>query len=84
MSSSFVSNIGDPKRGDFNFQVEIDPDNLSKGLFVSGLLNVEKIEDFVLMEGVSANQDQNGGVLMREGGNAEDKTLLVTNLNPLY
>jgi len=84
MSSSYISNIGDPKRGDFSFQVEIDPDNLSKGLFMSGLLNVEKIEDFVLMEGVSTNQDQNGGFLMREGGNAENKTLLVTNLNPLY
>ena len=84
MSSSYVSNIGDPKRGDFSFQVEIDPDDLSKGLFMSGLLNVEKVEDFVLMEGVSADQDQNGGFLMREGGNSENKTLLVTNLNPLY
>ena len=84
MSSSFTNSIGQAKRGDFSFSVEIDPDNLSKGLFISGLLNIEKIEDFFLLEGVSSGADQNGGYVLREGGNAQDKSLLVTNLNPLY
>ena len=84
MSSNFTSSIGSYKRGDFSFAVEVDPDNLSKGLFISGLLNIEKIEDFFLLEGVSSGADQNGGYVLREGGNAQDKTLLVTNLNPLY
>lgn len=84
MSSSFTSSIGSFKRGDLNFSVELDPDNLSKGLFISGLLNIEKIEDFFLLEGVSSGADQNGGYVLREGGNAQDKSLLVTNLNPLY
>tara|TARA_R100000008_G_scaffold86663_1_gene80741 strand:+ start:16926 stop:18995 length:2070 start_codon:yes stop_codon:yes gene_type:complete len=84
LGANFTSSIGGFKRGDFNFAVEIDPDDLSKGLFISGLLNVEKIEDFFLMEGNSSGGDQNGGFLQREGGNAQDKSLLVTNLNPLY
>ena len=83
MGANFTSSIGRFKRADFNFSVEIDPDDLTKGLFVSGLLNVEKIEDFFLLEGGSSN-DQNGWYLLREGGNAQDKSLLVTNLNPLY
>jgi hypothetical protein len=59
------------KRAIMRFEVEIDPDNLNHGLFISGLLNIEKIEDFIL------NED--GTYLLNE-----DSTLLVNNLRPLF
>ena len=51
--NSFYYNtaIGNNKVFDASFNVEIDPDDQSKGFFISGVLGAEKVEDFILLEG---------------------------------
>ena len=39
-----------------SFNVEIDPDDRSKGFFISGVLGAEKVEDFILLEVVPGVQ----------------------------
>ena len=72
---SYDTAIGDNKVFDASFNVEIDPDDQSKGFFISGVLGAEKVEDFILLEG----GDDNKFYLQQE---TED--LFVTNLLPLY
>jgi len=55
--------------------VEIDPDDRSKGFFISGVLGAEKVEDFILLE--SGVDD---GFYLQQ----ETDALLVTNLVPSY
>ena len=55
--------------------MELDPDNLTNGLFISGVLGVEKVEDFILLEG----GDDDKFYLQQETND-----LFVTNLIPLY
>jgi len=55
----------------FNFSTEIDPEDYTKGMQMSGLLGIEKIEDFLLTE--------SGQYFLQEDGN-----LLVSNLSVLY
>ena len=42
--------IGDHKVFNASSSVEIDPDDRSKGFFISGVLGAEKVEDFILLE----------------------------------
>ena len=67
--------IGNNKAFSASFNVEIDPDDRSKGFFISGVLGAEKVEDFILLEG----GDDNKFYLQQE---TDD--LFVTNLIPLY
>ena len=71
----YETSIGENKVFNASFSVEIDPDDRSKGFFISGVLGAEKVEDFILLEG----GDDNKFYLQQE---TDD--LLVTNLIPLY
>tara|TARA_R110002020_G_scaffold8946_3_gene35866 strand:+ start:1738 stop:3156 length:1419 start_codon:yes stop_codon:yes gene_type:complete len=72
---SYSNSIGNNKVFDASFNVEVNPDDQTKGLFMSGVLGAEKVEDFILLEG----GDDNQFYLQQENDN-----LLVTNLIPLY
>ena len=72
---SYDTAIGDNKVFDASFDVEIDPDDRSKGFFISGVLGAEKVEDFILLEG----GDDDRFYLQQE---TDD--LFVTNLVPPY
>ena len=71
----YTTDIGDNKAFDASFSVEIDPDNQGSGLFISGVLGAEKVEDFVLLEGGTDN-----AFYLQQ----ETNDLLTTNLFPLY
>jgi hypothetical protein len=71
----YSADIGDNKTFDASFSVEIDPDNQGSGIFISGVLGAEKVEDFVLLEGGS-----NNAFYLQQ----ETNDLLTTNLFPLY
>ena len=62
-----------------SFNVEVDPDNLTEGFFISGVYGMEKVEDFILLEGSASGNNQNGFYLQQETND-----LLVTNLLPAY
>ena len=76
---SYNSSIGDNKVFSASFNVEVDPDNLTEGFFISGVYGMEKVEDFILLEGTANGDDQNGFYLQQETND-----LLVTNLLPAY
>ena len=69
------SSIGNNKIFDASFSVEIDPDDTSKGFFISGVLGAEKVEDFILLEGESDDK-----FYLQQ----ETEELFVTNLIPNY
>jgi len=71
----YSTSIGDNKVFNASFSVEIDPDDRSKGFFISGVLGAEKVEDFILLE--SGIDD---GFYLQQ----ETDALLVTNLVPSY
>ena len=70
-SISYENTISSNKYANLNFSVELNPDNLSNGLFISGLLNINKIEDYLLTETGDYIVDENND-------------LVVLNLIPLY
>ena len=72
---TYDTSIGDNKVFDASFSVEIDPDDRTHGLFISGVLGVEKVEDFILLEG-----EPDDGFYLQQ----ETNDLLVTNLAPPY
>jgi len=47
----YNTSIGANKVFSASFDVEIDPDDKTKGFFISGVLGAEKVEDFILLEG---------------------------------
>ena len=71
----YNSSIGENKVFDASFSVEINPDDRTNGLFISGVLGAEKVEDFILLE--SGADD---GFYLQQ----ETNDLLVTNLIPTY
>ncbi len=71
----YNTSIGENKVFDASFSVEINPDDRANGLFISGVLGAEKVEDFILLE----NGVDDGFCLQQE---TDD--LLVTNLVPPY
>ena len=74
-SFNYSSSIGNNKIFDASFSVEIDPDDTSKGFFISGVLGAEKVEDFILLEGESDDK-----FYLQQ----ETEELFVTNLIPNY
>lgn len=76
---NYSTSIGDSKTFGASFSVEMNPDNLASGFFISGVLGMEKIEDFILLEGSPSGVEQDGYYLQQE---TDD--LLVTNLIPPY
>ena len=56
----YNSAIGDNKVFSASFNVEVDPDNLTEGFFISGVYGMEKVEDFILLEGSASGNNQNG------------------------
>jgi len=79
-SFNYETSIGDNKTFNASFTVEVNPDDQTKGLFISGVLGMEKVEDFILLEGTpDGGSDQDGYYLQQE---TDD--LLVTNLIPPY
>ena len=71
----YNTSIGSNKTFTASFNVEINPDDQTNGLFISGVLGMEKVEDFVLLEG-----GNNEGYYLQQESNA----LMVTNLLPPY
>ena len=76
---NYNTNIGENKTFGASFLVEMNPDNLTSGFFISGVLGMEKIEDFILLEGSPNGVEQDAYYLQQE---TDD--LLVTNLIPPY
>ena len=78
---SYNTNIGDNKTFNASFSVEANPNPnyLNSGFFISGVLGMEKVEDFILLEGTANGIDQDGYYLQQETND-----LLVTNLIPPY
>jgi hypothetical protein len=78
---NYETNIGSNKIFEASFSVEAHPEphHSSNGFFISGVLGMEKIEDFILLEGTANGEDQNGYYLQQETND-----LLVTNLIPPY
>jgi hypothetical protein len=50
-SFTYDSSIGSNKRFSASLSTELDPDDLTRGLFISGLIGQRKLEDFHLLEG---------------------------------
>lgn len=50
-SFTYDSSIGSNKTFSASFSTELDPDDLTRGLFISGLIGQRKLEDFHLLEG---------------------------------
>ena len=73
---SSSNSIGSRQNVRFNFSTEIDPEDYTRGMQMSGLLGIQKIEDFILTEDSST---ENGNYLLQE-----DENLLVSNLSVLY
>lgn len=83
-SISYDNQIGNRKTANIKFSLEINPENYSEGMFASGFLNVEKIEDFILIESgllpaLAGANTIDGSYLLQE-----DNNLLVSNLTPLF
>ena len=84
-SFNYDTSIGQNKTFSASFSVESYPDpditisdpdiGFSEGLFISGVLGAEKVEDFILLEG-----GDNDSYYLKQ----ETDELLVTNLIPLY
>ena len=81
---SYDTSIGENKVFSASFSTEIDPDDLSKGLFMSGFLSDRKLEEYHLLETDSpldgSTGDFDGFRLELE----ETSGLLVENYIPLY
>jgi hypothetical protein len=76
---SYDMSIKEHKKANFNFTTEVDLEDFTKGFFVSGLLNIEKIQDFLLYEHISGTAFDDAVFLLFEDGSP-----IVNNLIPLY
>ena len=69
---SFGNAIGTNKVANFNFSVEVDPSDFKRGLFISGLLNVDGFLNvplgFLLVSHPSGAASGDGGYLLQENG----------------
>ena len=74
---SYENQIGSNLVGNFSFETELDPDDLSKGLFISGLHGIEKLENFWLYEHPSGEVSGDGYYLP-----FDDESLIVID-NPV-
>ena len=71
---SYANQIGARKTAKLNFTTEVDTENYNKGMQASGLLGIEKIEDFILTESAGnyisvtgAGSNQVNGEYIRTG-----------------
>lgn len=51
------SSVSQAEQGNFSFVCELDPDTSSYGFFISGLLNIEKLDDYWLHESSGSDDD---------------------------
>jgi hypothetical protein len=65
---SFSSAIGGNKTAQISFSVEIDPDDLDNGFFVSGVMNSEKIYNYLAFEHTGGAPSGDGVFLTDEDG----------------
>jgi len=81
---SYANQIGGRKTAKLNFTTEVDTENYNRGMQASGVLGIEKIEDFILIE--SGNLPALPGANVTDGSYIlqEDNDLLVSNLQVLY
>jgi alpha-tubulin suppressor-like RCC1 family protein len=81
---SYTSQIGGRKVASLIFTTEVDVEDYNKGLQMSGILGIEKVEDFILIE--SGNLPALPGAVVEDGIYMlqEDNNLLVSNLQVLY
>ena len=68
---NYNTSIGTNMSASLSFRTEVNPDEPSKGFYMSGLLNIEKLEDFLL--------DEDGFPIFDDAG-----APIVTNLVPLF
>jgi len=76
----YDSSIGSNKSFSASFNVEINPNDTTNGLFISGVLGMEKVEDFILLEETGNVTGSDDGFYLQQ----ETDDLFVTNLIPLY
>lgn len=76
---SVADSVGRNKTATLDFRGEIDVDDLSKGLFISGLFNVLKTEDYLLYENVSGIISGDKTFLLYDDG-----TPIVIGYPPMY
>ena len=81
---SYANQIGGRKTAKLNFTTEVDTEDYNKGMQASGILGIEKVEDFILIE--SGNLPALPGTNVTDGSYIlqEDNELLVSNLQVLY
>lgn len=81
---SYANQIGGRKTAKLNFTAEVDTENYNRGMQASGILGIEKVEDFILIE--SGNLPALPGANTTDGSYIlqEDNELLVSNLQVLY
>lgn len=81
---SYANQIGERKTAKLNFTTEVDTENYNRGMQASGVLGIEKVEDFILIE--SGNLPALLGANVTDGSYIlqEDNDLLVSNLQVLY
>ena len=76
--------IGDNKSFEATFSTELDPDDLSKGFFISGFLADRQLEEFHLLETDHAFDGSTGDFERFRLELEESSGLLVSNYIPLY
>ena len=81
---NYDTSIGENKQFTASFSTEIDPDDLSKGLFISGFLSDQTLEEFHLLETTGAMDGSTGDFERFHLELEESSGLLVDNYIPLY
>lgn len=71
MGADYQTSISNNKSASVSFRTEINPDVVDKGFYISGLLNLEKLEDFLI--------DDDGFIVVDE-----DMGAVAAHLRPLY
>jgi hypothetical protein len=81
---NYQNQIGSRKTATLSFTTENDIEDYAKGLKISGILGIEKVEDFVLIESGSLPALPGAQVIDGTYLLQEDENALVTNLQVLY
>lgn len=83
-SFTYDTTIGDNKSFNASFSTEIDPDDLTKGFFISGFLADQKLEEFHLLETTGVMDGGTGDFERFRLELEESDGLIVDNYIPLY
>jgi alpha-tubulin suppressor-like RCC1 family protein len=81
---NYQNQIGSRKTATLSFTTENDIEDYTKGLKISGILGIEKVEDFLLIESGSLPALPGAEVIDGTYLLQEDQNALVTNLSVLY